>query len=140
MLKSIYPRAQGMEGRVKMQKKKDAFIGFVLLVVIVGVLSGCKSDSLPDLNKPIFIDATLQDDQRTYEIVAILNNDKTGSMTNKTENGYSEQGTWEISTQNTEMIKIIFKSSSGNSLVSIYKGGEASITVGSKQCLGKWHQ
>ncbi len=127
-----------------MQKKKGIFIGFVLLVLIVLVLSGCRPDpppnSLPDLNKPIFIDTTLQDNQKTNEIAAILNNDKTGSITNKTENGYSEQGNWEISSQNTEMIKIIFKSRSGNSLISIYKGGEASITVESKQCLGKWRQ
>jgi hypothetical protein len=128
-----------MERRVKMKQKRSAVIGFFVLLIVV-VLSGCNTDSLPDPNKPIFIDATLKDDQRTYEIVAILNNDKTGSITNKTENGYSEQGKWEISTQNSEMIKIIFKSSSGNSLVSIYKGGEASITVGSKQCLGNWHQ
>ncbi|MBH1940919.1 hypothetical protein I5677_08455 [Mobilitalea sibirica] len=116
----------------------------IVILLVVGIFIYFKyfanaDETLPDLNKTIFIDGTYTQSQNTYRFETILNNDLTGSIICTDENNSAEHGTWKMVMQNDEMIKIELKTGA-NYLIILYKNKAASIAEGNVQINGKWRQ
>ncbi len=125
-----------------MQRSGENFAALIVIIAVILLLYYWApwNNNLPDLSKPVFLSGTHNNPPNPPEnIKGTLNNDKTGSITNETGNNYTEQGTWQIISQNDEMIKINFKTNS-NYMITLYKKNRASIAGGTFQINGHWRQ
>ena len=130
-------------------KSKSTGCLFLIVIVIVGYFIWIDGDppiiedSLPDLSQTVFVDVEGDISDEEVQIKIILNNDKTGSVTARSDrhNNASDQCNWQVLVENSEMqkIQLIFRGSV-KALLVLYKNKEAAYAIQSRQFLGNWYQ